>query len=277
MSNRVASQPDESSRVYTVPYIVDTAPANNLVGIRVHWPIVSASSNNIQMEDDWKIGISLGSSKVSKKYTVADGPLSLLAVSLQWGDDEKKMVSHIVCSMPYATMQYHGGVLPVLYSYNGPASSSANLADDEELTCGIMKGKVGVMTTVESHVKLHFINSDFTWIVFFSKPVQVQCDVSEGEDPKTLEFKLSVVSYKDGKDLLTVRLALLDQCTNGESNIQHHCTKKGKLQDQKGYEQLIKEAANVFPTNPQINFTYNTKESEVALLTIDWGAQTATK
>jgi len=280
VSHRAAYQPDDSTRVYTVPYIIDTAAANEMAGIRVHWPVVSANSNNVQMVDDFKNGISLGTTDkdVSAKYKVDDKePLSHLGVSLKWGDKEKSMKSHIVRGMPFGTVQYVGGVLPSLYSYNGPASDVL-VDDDKELKCGVMEGKAGPTMQVNNEVRLHFVNSDFTWALFFSSPVEISCAVSEG-DEKTRQFQLDVVSYDESKvdGPLTVRLALLDQCTTGKSDITQHCLEKGKWKNQKEYEQLLKESASVFPTSPQLDFDYPESDSQEAKIAIDWGARTTIK
>lgn len=282
MSHRAAYQPDDSTRAYTVPYIVDTAAANDMAGIRLHWPIVSASSNNVQMVDDFKNGVTLGTKdkEVNAKYKVDDSEtLSPLAVSLKWGSNETKhkyMTTHVVRGMPFGTMRYFGGTLPSLYSYNGPASQVL-VDDDKKLECGVMKGKEGPTAQVQSMVRLHFINSDFTWALFFSSPVEIACAVSEG-DIKTSQFQLDVVSYKetdDEKEPLTVRLALLDQCTTGESDITQHCLEKGKWKDAKKYEQLLTESARIFPTSPQIDFVYPESGSQEAKMKIDWGARSS--
>ena len=67
-----ATKPDEATRVYTVPYIIDTAPANNIAGLRVHWPVIQTNSQNVRMVNDFKNGISLGTldSDVPSTYQV---------------------------------------------------------------------------------------------------------------------------------------------------------------------------------------------------------------
>ena len=250
----------------------------------------------MQMVDDYKNSISLGTvdesmiSSSSPPYTVLE-PLSPLGVSLQWGDsatsnsgkdNKKSMTSHIVRGMPYATMQYHSGVLPVLYSYNGLDATTAGEGlqiDDGEskLKCGV--GEAGKAATIENEIQMHFINSDFTWIVFFSQPVTVTCEMSKG-DEKLRDFRLNVVSFEEKEaEPLTVRLALLDQCTTGKSNIQQHCDEKSEWRDRKEYEQRLRDGANAFPSSPQIDFDFldRPSESDDAQMIIDWGALTTTK
>ena len=99
LSHRAAEHPDESTRVYTIPYIIDTVPTfynsntssgsttAKTAGIRLHWPITQASTGNIQMVYDYKNGLSLGSTdaSLSGDYVVQNTPnLSPLGVSLEW-------------------------------------------------------------------------------------------------------------------------------------------------------------------------------------------------
>lgn len=234
------------------------------------------------MVDDFKNGITLGTTDkdVSPKYKVDDSEkLSHLGVSLKWGNHtDKKITTHIVRGMPFGTVQYHGGVLPSIYSYNGPASDV--LVDgDQELKCGVMKSEKGPTMKVETEVQLHFINSDFTWALFFSSPVEISCDVSEG-DEKTREFQLDVVSYEknekneSGSEPLTVRLALLDQCTTGKSDIKAHCLENAAWKNQKEYVRLLKDTVDVYPSSPKIDFEYSEMDDQEARMTIDWGART---
>ena len=271
------------------------SPPDHMTGIRVHWPVVSASDRNIQMIDDFKNGLCFGASKkeIAKSYQVDPKyPLSHLGVSLQWqqegannsthtkdtdSNNEKSMSTHIVRGMPYATMQYFGGALPSFYSYNGPASGESPILLDgmKSLECGTTEGKEGKAMTVEGDMELHFINSDFTWGVFFSKPVKVQCELS-GSDPQTRELQLSVVSYEeDSKDPLTVRVTLLNECTTGQSNIKSHCEGKDALakESTQEYVKMMRESVAVFPTSPQLHFSYPESESTAerkANVTIDW-------
>jgi hypothetical protein len=309
-----AAKPDDSTSVYTVPYIIDTAAKaasdEMTAGIRVHWPILQASDRNMQMVDDYKNCITLGTTDkdMAESYHVQDGPLSPLGVSLEWGSTNKKgMATHIVRGMPYATVQYEGGVLPMLYSYNGLATKRNNTIELDskgetgagtKLKCGV-DGKAGEIAAVQSELEMHFINSDFTWIVFFSQPVKVSCGMTKG-DEKLRDFHLNVVSYEASKEEpLTVRMSLLDQCTSGQSNIRQHCAAKNKVRASasgksptttraetkekedgaiKRYGKLLREGAHIYPASPQIDFIYpsdrfDEEDGSTAHMTIDWDAQ----
>ena len=293
ISHKASIQPDDSTSVYTVPYIIDTAanayqqtPMN---GIRVHWPVLQASSNNIQMVDDYKNGLTIGTySMDNTNYTVpTNKPLSPLGVTLEWSTSEeetstKLMKTHIVRGMPYATMIYEGrDVFPSIYSYCGLASDIVIDDDDTKtLKCSTRSTSASSKTSssdtsnttsagstsvlVQSSMKLHFVNSDFTWIVFFSKPTKVECQMSDG-DEYTRDFTLNVLS-----DDITVRAALLNQCTTGKSSIQQHCMERAQWDDPKGYEKLLKQTAHLAATNPAVDFDFGSSKTEIM---IDWDAK----
>jgi hypothetical protein len=177
--------------------------------------------------------------------------------------------------MPFATMRYFGHVLPSVFSYNGNASLPV-VDDKTEIECGKL-GKNGVMkqnkkVQVQKEIKLHFINSDFTWIVFFSQPVKIQCGVSEGNE-KTRKFQMNVVEKLDKDMPLVMRAALVDQCTTGKSDITSHCS--DKQQDQTGHLELLRKTASIFPTSPELSFEYpdENSDTQVANVKFDWNAE----
>ena len=287
VSHRAAVQPDASSNVYTVPYKIDTAPPKEKVpaGVRIHWPVLQASATNVQMVDDFKNMLALGAGpSMDSKYAVnPNQPLSPLGVSLQWkgqSDTTQTMVTNLVRGMPYVTMHYEGGTLPRLYSYNGPASDLVVDGTKGQFQCGT--GKAGASVTIQKEMKFHASNSDFTWIVFFSRPVKVTCQVSDA-DEYTRDWQLDVISYQSGgeddnAEPLIVRVALLDQCTTGASNIKQHCAAK-EWSDPDAYETLLREHASVYPTSPKIHFGYATSSDEKKngnkneTMTIDWATK----
>jgi endo-1,3(4)-beta-glucanase len=302
VSHKASVQPDEATNVYTVPYRIDTAsPAKVMpAGVRVHFPTIQASVTNIQMVDDFKNMLALGASSTSLQnphYIVSpQHPLSPLGVSLQWSDNRtdssmsstipKTMETHLVRGMPYVTMKYNGGVLPRLYSYNGPASSTAMKVDGttaSDFQCGVGT-EIGSTVTIQKELQFHASNSDFTWIVFFNKPVQATCTMSS-EDVYTRDWQLDVTSYEgdDDKDPLVVRLALLDQCTTGTSNIVQHCAAKD-WDNKDTYEALLRQHASAVPTSPKIVFAWSSDhepegqaQNNSKLMTIDWAVESTDK
>lgn len=320
VSHRAAYKPDDQTRVYTVPYIIDTAsPYPGMEGLRVHWPVVQASDTNVQMVDDYKNVLCLGAegfvvsnsddsdtdsdaetdsdgTGIDGSYKVKDGPLSPLGVGLEWGDST--MSTNIIRGMPYVSMEYNNtetaAVVPTIYSYNGLSSDvqidrdspfEPETSKQPKLVCGEKKGNV---VSVERHLHLHIKSSDFTWMVFFSKPVKVTCATPNGEtDPQLQDFKLSVLEDDDEEESsssLVIRVALMDQCTTGHSTIQQHCIwKKNAQPDQEGYERLLKAHVHVLPNSPTIDFEYSTTSSsssdgdvnvndDVAKIHINWDA-----
>ncbi len=292
-----------------MPYIIDTAsPYKGMEGLRVHWPVVQANTINVQMVDDFKNALCLGAegfthSDGEARYKVQEGRLSHLGVGLEWTEDFSSMSSSIIRGMPYATMEYNltgtatkEAIIPTLYSYNG-LSSNVQIDRDEpfapdtkkrpKLACGVEGSALhkGNTVTVQSHLHLHMINSDFTWMVFFNKPVRVKCTNPNGvSDRKLTDFKLSIVDVLDETDEessnLVIRVALLDQCTTGESTIKQHCLDRNAHADPEGFENLIKTNAHAIPRSPTIHFEYDSKSStdeDVAKLHIDWDATSTTQ
>jgi hypothetical protein len=209
---------------------------------------------------------------VDPSYKVdEDESISDLGLSLKWGDkSDKAMVTHIVRGMPYSTTRYYGGALPALHSDNAPDSQP--LIDGEmELDC-----EGGGSAVAEKEIQLHFRNSDFTWALFVSKPVEVSCEII-GDDINVATFELNFIDYEVGDEPLTTRMALLDRCTTGKSDITEHCSEKNEWKDPDGYVALLRERAGTFPTSPTIDFEYPdddvpADEREVKM-TIDWKAE----
>jgi hypothetical protein len=236
---------------------------------------------------------------IDGSYKVKDGPLSPLGVGLEWGGNA--MSTNIIRGMPFASMEYNttdAAVMPTIYSYNGLSSDvqidrdspfEPETSKQPKLVCGEKKGNV---VSVKRHLHLHIKSSDFTWMVFFSKPVNVSCSTPNGEtDPQLQDFKLSVLEDDDDDEepsssaSLVIRVALMDQCTTGHSTIQQHCMEKNAQPDQEGYERLLKAHAHVLPNSPTIDFEYSTTISsssssdgigndndDVAKIHIDWDA-----
>ncbi len=305
-------QPDDQTRVYTVPYIIDTAsPYDGMEGLRIHWPVLQAFDTNLQMVDDFKNALCFGAEGFGGSsdgiYKVKDGKLSHLGVGLEWSGEESSMSTNIIRGMPYVTMEYNqteiSTTIPTIYSYNGLSSNvqidlktafEPDTTAKPKLVCGIEGSTLhrGNSVVVQNHLHLHFINSDFTWMIFFSKPVKVKCSNPNGvTDPKLRDFKLSVVEILDEVEEetadtnLVVRVALLNQCTTGHSTIQQHCLERNSHSDPEGYEKLLKANAHAIPNSPTIDFEYSASSSDssamdtenVAKIHIDWDATSSTQ
>lgn len=274
----------EANQVYTVPYILDTV--GPITGLRMHWPIMRAGMTNMQMVYDAVNGLTVGTDdkSVGRQYYVdeeVDTP-SPLGVSLKWNNKgDGSMTTYIVRGMPYSTIKYEGGINPAISSGNGIKDA---LIDDgkAKLKCGeIGKDKSysedSAPVDVEGEIQLHFDNSDFTWIIFLSRPAKVQCAVAPemgpGIIPETM-FQMRIVNDSP-EEPLYVRSAMLNQCTTGHSNIKGHCRVRAKWDDQEGYETLLREGAKIFAKNPSLVIDYSdADEDDVASVVFDWDAQT---
>jgi hypothetical protein len=316
ISHKASKQPDESTRVYTYPYIIDTAPAAPMTGgLRIHWPVMQASDRNMQMVYDANNALSLGTLDASlnnnRGYLVdEDEDLSLLGVSIKWQGENPKsnsksnngnggsMKSHIVRGMPYATMRYSGGILPSLTSANRPIETPI-VDGSQELQCAelLLDGTFAkhTVTTVNKEILMHFKGSDFTWVVFFSRPVQIECAVTKPLEFSTpgplvsVNLQLNVVNMvntgddvdaesNDEIDELVVRVALVNQCTSGKSDMREHCSKSSRLEDPEAYLELLRSHVHLYPKTPKVALNYNythdnhgsNEQVDAAVVEFDW-------
>ncbi|KAL3793171.1 hypothetical protein ACHAW5_000368 [Stephanodiscus triporus] len=139
-------------------------------------------------------------------------------------------------------------------------------------------GKAEVYS-VKRELVLHMDQSDFTWVVFFSRPVKVQCYsdsiplVSSPGDISDLQFRLNVVEVSDGADPdneLVVRMALLNECTTGKSIIKEHCDVLSTLgyetvsskEKSRDYMNVLREGAMLYPKSPLVGTQFPDKEGD---------------
>ena len=270
------------------------------------------------------------SSIIKKKETSAatsyivdpNEDINPLGVSLKWNHVNIK--SSIVRGMPYGTVRYgkdgkNKSVLPTILSGNRPISilidDSENAKDatsSNKMMCGSTTGGPVVQNpdhkapisvdgkahtySVQRELLLHFDDSDFTWIAFFSKPVQVQCysdamaAVSVPGGVPEVQFRLNVVAIDDEEtkkdDELVVRLALLDECTTGKAIIKAHCeglkslgyeTLSSKTKS-KEYLKVLREGSMLYPKSPMVGLDLpkeaedNEENGRVTNVVFDWDA-----
>ena len=139
-------------------------------------------------------------------------------------------------------------------------------------------GKADVYS-VKRELVIHMDQSDFTWVVFFSRPVRVKCHsdsiplVSSPGDISDLQFRLDVVEVSnDGSDSreedeLVVRMALLNECTTGKSIIKEHCDVLSTLgyetvsseDKSKEYMKVLREGAMLYPKSPLVGTKFPDK------------------
>jgi hypothetical protein len=252
----------------------------------------------------------------STSYVVdPDESISPLGVSLRW--NHVSMRSHIVRGMPYGTVRFgkdekDDPVLPTILAGNRVISvlidtddaDNESLKEEEGTTssskkkmlCGSFTGKPieqdpknhpaaissdgkAEVYSVKRELVLHMDQSDFTWVVFFSKPVKVQCYsdsiplVSSPGDISDLQFRLNVVEVSDGADPddeLVVRMALLNECTTGKSIIKEHCDVLSTLgyetvsseEKSREYMKVLREGAMLYPKSPLVGTQFPEKEGD---------------
>jgi hypothetical protein len=261
-------EPTDVHRVYSMPYVVDVA--GPIPGLRVHPNHIDASTTVVQLSYVDSYGITLGAAPdrrvpskalLSKRYSVVS--TTSLAVTLQW--KALPMSASIVKGMPYATMHYpkplqNSSLLPSV-------ASELKLA-----TAPVADGKTKIVchskaTRVESELKLNFEASDFTWLVFFSEPVMLQC--VEDLDGTAVVFQIvELVEPNETAELLTIRAALLTNCTHGQNHI--YCLHKESSSHIEKYETLLRERANLYP-GPLAEVRYDIEyEQDEAVLKFDW-------
>jgi hypothetical protein len=239
----------------------------------------------------------------------ASGPLTSLGLTLQWGankdvtngtvskdvnDSFTKMSSSIVRGMVYGTMHYHyegngnnGGLaasnaLPTVVSQIGLASPPRSDTGDE-LKCSY-EGKVGNEVLVEKSIEIIFSESDYTWLVFYSEPVYVRC--FEFYDTEAIthlspSFVLQATrlasndTLVDSDNVLTSRVALMNNCTRGTSP--SHCV-RGQPSNRTEWGALLRKHAEVYPgKQTQVDYTFFSDDKDdggdYAYLQFDWDAR----
>lgn len=181
------------------------------------------------------------------------------------------MSSSIVKGMPYLTMHYPKPIsgqdfLPSIVS---EMDLSAKPVADSGTVVACGKGKV---TRVDSELKLTFSGSDFTWLIFFSEPVMLQCiEQPESIDGAAVAFQVKDVAHVDEAstlDSLIVRAALLTNCTDGENQI--FCSHQDSPSHIEKYEKILRERAHLYPgPNADVGYDIDNEKNE-AVLKFNW-------
>uniref|UniRef100_A0A7S4SAK7 glucan endo-1,3-beta-D-glucosidase n=2 Tax=Ditylum brightwellii TaxID=49249 RepID=A0A7S4SAK7_9STRA len=307
----------ENNRAYTIPYIVDFA--GPIPGIRVQFPHKVASDTIVQMATVPKYGLTLGTAFKDNKREgdnfvesayVLDGeyPPNQLGLGLRWsrtggelgnGNEEEggypTMKTSVLRGIPYVTMKYSKGMKAVL-SAEVPLAGSLvidNGNNPANLHCGVInkdgttsrdETNVAIKTArVEREVSLTFQESDFTWLIFFNRPVSVECfrgvkdpnapPLPPGVVDSTVQslFELHVVDYDI--DPLIVRAALSNNCTSGLNAL--YCA-GGEPRRQTHLGDLLRSHSDIYPAHPEIRYEFPSGSflqdtvANHALIHFDW-------
>lgn len=171
------------------------------------------------------------------------------------------MTSSIIRGMPYATMIYPK---PLSSEFLPMVASEVPLESGGVVVDGAFVVNCTKLSNVKSELKLTFA-SDFTWMVFFSEPVQLQC---QNTDSGGVEFQvIGLQDENSGSQGLTIRVALLTNCTNGKNAI--HCSDQQVPTYE--YEELLRERAHLYP-GPNADVRYGV-DSEKGVVRLDWDVQ----
>jgi hypothetical protein len=309
----------EENRVHTIPYILDTV--GPIVGIRLHYPNVLSYGTVVQSVFVNTHGLTLGTSDVgfTRRYRVDETTLSsTLGIGLRWNggrDDDagqgrrkkqKYMRSSILRGMPYGTMEYGRNVVPIVASEIVPKPPIID--GFTQMECGTLESteeQISASTNaakpflVNDEIELYFPESDFTWLVFFSRPLFVQCytnpnrligsvslppGLAAPKHENQNAFQLRVVSLgttemNSNDEPLIARIALANNCTTG-TNV-NFCN-QNKARDQSAFRAVLREHVEVIPTSPSVKYVFSdpvgglrpdSPDGKSAYLFFDWEAR----
>jgi len=303
-----------NNRAYTVPYILDFV--GPVPGIRVQFPHVLSSDTIVQLSAVERHGLTLGTlndGAVDTVYSVDENsPPRQLGLGLKWttkagGDGTHKyheqnkeetiptMRSQIIRGIPYATMSYSGGMMPVVASQvnlaGAPSIDGRAIGADKkfwndlkERGGGKNSAEASISFHVEKEIALTFEESDFTWLVFFSRPTKVAFfHDKEAGNVEPLPPGVVNLSTKSAVELrvldaedspIIVRAALQNNCTTGGNSL--FCV-EGEPREQAGLGALLRNHADTVPRNPRIRYDFPSqvnmgKSSGRASIIFDWGS-----
>ena len=292
-----------NNRAYTVPYLMDFV--GPVPGVRVQFPHVLSSDTIIQLSAVERHGLTLGTlndGTVDNVYTVdEDSPPRQLSLGLKWtkkgGDEDASptMRTQLIRGMPYVTMSYSGGLMPVVASQvpliGTPSIDGRAIGSERKFWNGLTKGERGKHSEtastsfrVEKEVALTFDESDFTWLVFFSRPTKVaffRDEETDNADPlppgfvdlsTNSAFELRVLDAEESP--IIIRAALQNNCTTGGNSL--FCV-AGEPREQAGLDALLRNHADTVPHNPRIRYDFPSevnmgKNSGRASIIFHWGA-----
>eukprot|EP00586_Coscinodiscus_wailesii_P005383 CAMPEP_0172487124 /NCGR_PEP_ID=MMETSP1066-20121228/16032_1 /TAXON_ID=671091 /ORGANISM="Coscinodiscus wailesii, Strain CCMP2513" /LENGTH=1237 /DNA_ID=CAMNT_0013253525 /DNA_START=99 /DNA_END=3809 /DNA_ORIENTATION=- len=277
-----APLPTMNNRAYTIPYIVDFV--GPVPGVRVHAPNLDMGGDLVvQMSFVERFGLTVGGvgGGVSAGYSLVeddDVTFSPLGLKVQWGGSQKDrtqgMISPIIRGIPYTTMRYPNDphrVTPVIISQI-PITDPPLIDGRTNLTCDGVTSQ-----TVSSDMELYFIESDFTWLVFVSRPVNVTCSSPSTVSETVVPFQIVVTDELDGGsggEAFTLRAALGNNCTRGFNP--EYC-RRGRPADRSEYMSLLRRHADAYPYDTSVKYAYpdgiNSDDEHKMVVKFDWGVR----
>lgn len=259
------------NRIFVVPYILDTG--GPITGIRVHTCNLQPSDRSVLMTYELFNGLTMGAMESLTDHEVLPSPsMGRLSMSLQWKSNvihsdtisTPSMTLPIIRGAPYVTMQYKN-LIPRLFLDRSlsakPIIDDGEIFDGDEtpqqLICGDTNTSFSEQPAlVRSVLQLQFDTSDFTWLVFVSKPTYFICSNVAAPPPPPIETPGVVVPIKHAASFdlravgsissLIIRVALSNNCTTGQNPI--HCLGQKIPRPQVEYTKLLKDHFGTFPT-----------------------------
>jgi endoglucanase Acf2 len=264
-------EPSTTHRAYAMPYVVDVI--GNIPGLRIHTFQKVTTYDTVNLNIDEPHALTLGAALdlrqqqsiqqlfgAPKGYSVQAA--TQLGVSLKW--DYFPMTSSIVKGMPYATMEYAPRVdqneadltiLPTIYS-DVPLFGALAVDGVTSINCD-----GDLQFGVEREAQLLF-QSGITWMVFFSRPTQLQCKNDGGR------FVLQAVEDFNIKDPLVIRVAMVVPRDNKDQNKEEFASR---------YKEFLRRHSNVYPgANTRVAQAVS-DDKVYGNLVLDWDAQTMRK
>lgn len=189
------------------------------------------------------------------------------------------MFSTIVKGMPYATMIYEdrivmlrdGDVVHPTVAASIPFGRPPLADGSTEIICGSTGTN---KTLVQKEVELYFRDSDYSWLIFFSEPVWVQCVVSQENSNnvflQVVDYLMTPQGSSDDNNFI-IRASLHDSCTSQKNPTScEYDTSQSKKED---YKNVLRRHANFYP-GQHTSFKYEINEGESeAKIVFDWDTQ----
>jgi endoglucanase Acf2 len=194
-------EPTNANKAFLVPYVVDMA--GDIPGVRIHVTRVLAEASQVTLTIDEPYALTLGAmtkgatngeSGLGKGYTVSTA--TELGITLDW--DSYGMRSSLVRGSPFITMVYDSvvkkssleattkqtittnTVVPTIYLEIGVSDIAADGSTiDVNQYCGPEDASTTI--SVQSEFDMSFYTGQ-RWLVYFSRPVALQCRSSQGSN-----------------------------------------------------------------------------------------------
>lgn len=263
----VNQEPTKDHRVYTVPYIIDAA--GDFAGIRAHATRVEATPTQVRLAIDEPYALTLGAmtdvvNSGDKTATILDKGYSVheatdLGLTLHWN---AYMKTTLVRGSPYVTMIYNmldlsasEGVLPTM-RWGLDTSELPIIDGSRTVDC-----QSEPVFTVERDLELAFHNSGQRWLVFFSRPVQLQCQDTPG-GPIILQVLKGQDDYEDPLLVIRGALVVLSSSTADDDEVFGE-----------NYANQLRASADVYPgQSTSVTHSFN-DQSDRARISFHWDPQ----